>query len=153
MNYGSGGGETSEAHLERLFTTQTINGVSCNIRQASGSYWGPALAAGWFGLPEGNPKFGVCAAVISIDDWLAIQGVAGQSATQEEFEEGAYGPTVEQAKESIENGNAASIPTPVLEIRHDEYRVKTQEGRSRALGAKLGGATEMPIWVAARDYK
>ena len=153
MDFGRGGGDTSEKHLEKLFTTKTINGVSCDIQQSSGSYWGPPIAAGWFGIPDGNPKFGVCAAVINIDDWLQIQGVAGESDTQEQFEAGAYGETVERAKQSIEDGDASSIPTPVLEIHYDDYQVKAQEGRSRAIGAKLAGEAYMPIWVAARDYK
>lgn len=159
MTYGSGGGGvhgeqgTAEKHMKRFFETQTINGVSCDVQPIDSSYWGSPLNPGWYGIPEGNPKFRVCAAVINIDDWLKMQGRTRNAFSQDEFEEGAYDPTVKQAKESIESGNPNEIPTPVLEIDYDEYQVKSQEGRSRAMGARAAGEDEIPIWVAAREYR
>jgi hypothetical protein len=148
-----GGGETAEKHAARLFNQKRINGVGCSIRELGSSYWGTPISAGHFGIGSGgNPKFGVVPADINIGDWLAIQGDTRQGSL-EKFKRGAYDETVQKAKESVENGNRGSIPTPVLEIRYDEYRVTAQEGRSRAIGARLGGDSTMPIWVAAREYR
>lgn len=153
MTHGSGGGETAKEHMERLFETQEINGVDCDIRPVDDVEWGEPLNPGWFGIPDGNPKFRVCPAVISIDDFLRIQVETRNASSVSQFERGAYEETVEKAKESIEAGSPEEIPAPVLELDYDEYQVKAQEGRSRAVGAKRGGEDEMHIWVAARDYR
>jgi predicted acyltransferase (DUF342 family) len=105
-----------------------------------------------FGIPDGNPKYGVVAAEINIGDFLAVQGTAVSADSMEAFESGATDSTVEQTKQSIEAGEESSIPTPVMEI-HRTGVVKIQEGRSRAIGARLAGNTRMPVWVAGQDYR
>ena len=149
----SGGGEIAQERLERFLTTKQINGVSCTLRTISKSYWGAPLNPGWYGIPDGNKKFAVALAEIRIDDWLKIQGETRPNLSQEDFEKAAYPDPVTRAKESAENGNLNEIPTPVMEIHYSDYLVKTQEGRSRAVGAKFGGETMMPIWIAAQEYR
>jgi hypothetical protein len=151
MSNPTGGDELAREHIERLFSTQSINGISLSIRPISRPSWGGSLNDGWYGIPNGNGKYAVHAARMPIDDWLRLQrSIYGSDASS--FESGAYPATVEQAKESAEAGAVSEIPAPVLEVDND-YAVSRQEGRSRAIGAQRGGADTIDIWIAARRLR
>lgn len=125
-----------------------IDGKRVNIQRGHTVKWASPLNPGWYGIPEGNRKFVVEPATINIGDWLQVQ--SGDNLLSPFLSE-AYGPTVEQAAESIRSGRN-DIPTPVLEV-NSAGELLAQEGRSRAVGARRGGATRMPIWVAVRVYR
>lgn len=150
----SGGGETSQKHMDKLFSTKKMNGVSLDIKKGHHTIqWGQPNGAGWFGIPEGNPKFGVLPATIDINDWLRLQFQESEASSYNHFLKSATSSTREDVCELAEKNNLSSIPMPVLEIDYDSYGLKGQEGRSRALGARDAGEKYIPIWIAARDYR
>lgn len=140
----------AEQKMKQIFKSKRIGGQRVRLKRGHKVKWAPPLNPGWYGIPDGNPKYIVEPATIHVDDWLKVQHAAGEGFGWNNFLAGAYDPTVEQAKRSIETGRN-DIPTPVLEIRHDG-RID-QEGRSRALGAKEGGAKWIPIWIAIQVYR
>lgn len=149
----SGGGDTSKRHMNKLFSTKKMNGVSLDIKEGHHTTnWGEPNSASWFGVPNGNPKFGLTPATIKIDDWLKLQFQASYSNSYSGFIQDAYVETRESVCELAQKNKLSSVPMPVLEIDNEPYSIKGQEGRSRALGAKDGGEKYIPIWVAARDY-
>jgi len=137
-------------YVDRIFRTGRIDGVGVDISRGHQVRWGEPLNTSWFGIPDGNRKYVVEPATIDIEDFIRVQNATRPSLTLNDFKSGAYGKTVQRAKETIQLGNGA-IPTPVLEIRYNGKI--SQEGRSRAIGAMRGGATRMPIWIAKQVYK
>jgi hypothetical protein len=144
--------ERAERALRDILVTGEVGGVRSDIRRGFETRWGEPLNPGWFGIPDGSRKYVVAPATIDIDDWLRLQhGASGGDFSFGSFQRGAYGPTVEMAAESVRSGSY-DIPTPVLEV-DPSGEVLAQEGRSRAIGARRGGASRMPIWVAVRVYR
>ena len=142
--------EAAKGFVDKIFQTGRIKGEYVDISRGHRINWGPPLNSSWFGIPEGNKKYVVEPATIKITDFLGVQASSRPSLTYSGFISGAYGPTVAEAKETIELGNG-QIPTPVLEIKSGGKVM--QEGRSRAVGAMRGGAEYMPIWIAKQVYR
>lgn len=142
--------ERAKKRIASVLESGSVAGVQLDISRGHDVKWDEPVNPGWFGIPDGNRKYVVEPATVSIRDWLRLQKKVSGAPSMKRFKRAAYDETVERAKESIEFGTDA-IPTPVLEIRADGSI--PQEGRSRALGALRAGADYMPIWVAARVYK
>jgi len=142
--------EAAEEYVDKIFRTGRIKQEYVDISHGHRTKWGPPLNKSWFGIPGGNKKYVVEPATIKITDFLGVQAASRPSLTYSGFVQGAYGPTVSKAKETVELGSG-QIPTPVLEIKASGKVM--QEGRSRAVGAMRGGAEYMPIWVAKQVYR
>lgn len=162
-----GGEKNARNRVERLFRTQRINGVRVDIRPDAGQRWQPPENAGWYGIPRGSEphsKFAVAQATIDTVDWIQLQAsVFNENVSKyridrwldmmendtlpmgHDFLDSAYVPTVKATAK-----NPRQLPEPVLELERKAYEVKTQEGRSRGLGARLAELDRIPIWVAAR---
>jgi hypothetical protein len=121
----SGGGKTSQKHMDKLFSTKEMNGVSLDIREGHHTTnWGSPNGESWFGIPNGNPKFGVKPATIKINDWLRLQHKASSSSSYFGFIESATVSTRESVCELAENDDLSSVPMPVLEIDNESYGIK-----------------------------
>lgn len=137
--------------VETVLSGGPVEGVMLDVRRGHVVEWAEPLNAGWYGIPDGNPKWVVKPATVDVDDWLELQrATLGGGLGMDRFLGAARDRTIERAAESVRSGRN-DIPTPVLEIRHDGSVV--QEGRSRALGARHAGARLMPVWVAAQVYR
>lgn len=141
--------ERARGRMREIFAEQRLGGVRFRAERGHRVEWAPPLNPSYFGVPDGSRKYVVEPATVPIDDWLALQRRAS-SGSPFMFRQGAYQPTVDRAAESIRTG-ANDIPTPVLEVKTDGSI--PQEGRSRAMGAREGGATEMPVWIAVQVYR
>lgn len=135
--------------LDRILRTGRLNGVDLRLSRGHDRGWAPPLNPGWYGIPDGNRKFLVAPATVSVDGFLRLQGSTSSSSLGM-FLSGAYGETVERAKQSVRTGSY-DIPTPVIELRTDG--TIPQEGRSRAVGARDAGVERMPVWIAVKVYK
>jgi len=142
--------EQAVERLKNVLSGGPLLGIHLSISRGHSIEWGPPLNPGWFGIPDGNRKFVVAPATISIDSWLALQNKAGGSGGFGRFIDSAYDETVQKAKTSVKTGRY-DIPSPVLVIKQDGSI--PQEGRSRAVGARRAGASKVPIWVAAQVYR
>jgi len=143
--------EAAENAVQEIFRTGRIKGQRVDISKGHRKKWGTPMSASWFGIPDNSKKkYVVAPATIKITDFLGVQASSRPNLTYSEFISGAYQPTVEKAKETVQLGTG-SIPTPVLEIKASGKLV--QEGRSRAVGAMRGGEEYMPIWIAKQVYR
>lgn len=144
----------AEEHIQRLFKTQEINGVTLDIVPGYPNRWGDPENKAWYGIPDGNPKFAVAKAGVNVDDWLQLQKSTFSNSTPGSFRHGADDDTREWVKQCAENGDLGDVPEPVLEIKsYEDYKVDAQEGRSRAMGARDAGIKMIPVWIAARSYR
>jgi len=138
--------ERAEERLKAIFRDKEIDGHSVSyLERGHKIEWDEPLNPGWFGIPGSSRKYVVEPA--TIDSFLRIQaGTFGFGIGDSEFTLGAYQPTVQEAASDV-----SDIPTPVLEIKADGS--VSQEGRSRAMGAKEAGERYMPVWIAVQVYR
>lgn len=146
----SGGGDNSKQLMKEFLDTLTIEGYTVDIEPTQSHSWDTPYETA-HGVPDGNRKFTVTQVMIDVDDWLELQKEAHNSSSWDSFRKGATEKTINRVAEDIENGTTGSIPTPVLEISH-ENELDYYEGRSRGYGAKKAGLDKMPLWIAVRDY-
>jgi hypothetical protein len=144
------GGEAARRELEEIVRTGELQGVRLELYRGHDNMpgWGPPLSQGWFGIPGSTTKYQVEPVTVGVDSFLRLQMHILDQPWQA-FVEGAYQPTVQMARETLELGNGA-VPAPVIEVDVDGSVV--QEGRSRALGAKRAGEDLMPAWLAVKAY-
>lgn len=150
------GEEIMQEVLNRVVSGERFGTVSTNSFSETSSFmWGEPESYSWFK----NGKYIGTKGKMPVDEWIDLQFYASSTDSKYSFNRGAYNKTVEQVVENVSNNNVSDIPTPVLELKPDEYTsladghieyTLTQEGRSRGFGAKKAGLEYIPVYIAVR---
>ena len=150
--------DIARAKVKQIFETDTVLGINLDIRHGHTNIrFGPPNQMGdKVGVPDGNRKYLVEPITVNTDAYLELQflaseGMWGETGDYQRFISGANEPTVQFVHKAILNQNMYKIPTPVLEIKEAGHVV--QEGRSRTLGAQRAQLYRMPVWLAQQIYR